>query len=168
MEEVKTDEAKTEVAIITGTDTDLTDKVKTFINLNNSRKDLEKEVKEIKEQLSKLGEEIIEDYMRNEISSISTHGQKVKIGNTLYASAKAGEIPALVFELQALGLSNCVTYNAPALTSWVKETLKEHNLIDKEGNLLEDPEEAVKNFPEQIQPYLNIFMKAKLRINKDK
>lgn len=144
------------------------EKAKTYAYLDAKKKDLENRLNAVKKELSELEASLLDEMAEEGVPSL-----KVKVKNddgtestrTVYQRrelwagyADGYEKQDLCEALKQAGLDDMVTetFNTNTLSAYVRE----FNDGDK------DTEEIIKNLPENIQPYIKVSEKYKVRTTK--
>lgn len=103
-----------------------TDPLARFVALEKQRRELEKQLDDLKDELAKLQETVLDDWADRCQQSAKVDGLTVYVSHEFYCT-KRGEISTeqLIEILRSSGLDRCVQvgYNASSLKAFVKEQI---------------------------------------------
>lgn len=108
------------------------DKINKIVDLDDRRRELEAQLKEIKEERSKLEAEVLDQFAEAGIDNIKVGGRTVYLRKDTYCSPVDGdkERSAIYLKNNGLGMFVSESFNSLTVSAWVRERIAEDNLPD--------------------------------------
>lgn len=101
-----------------------------FVTLKDRKTDLERELRDIKEQLGPLEQQLIEAFAQEGVTGKrhAATGKLVSISRRIWARAHAGDKPAACAALASAGLGDYVeeSFNTNSLSAYFRELASQH------------------------------------------
>lgn len=135
------------------------DPVSRFVSLEHEKRDLEERLEEIKQEMNRLQETILERWSDVGQKAAKIRGYTVYVASDFWCTKRPGvDTEEVCRRLEAVGLGNLVSpsYSAQSLKAWVRERLAEV----PEGS---DPSQFV---PDEIAEVLQWGENIRLRMRK--
>lgn len=129
-----------------------------YVEIISAIRAREGEIDELKKRAQKLEGSLVSNMVNAGIQRTTVDGHTVWVDRKLWASA-GGETALLVEALKAAGCGDLVkeSYNATALSSWVREHDPEKST---------PPEEVIQRLPETVRPHIKVSEVIKLQVKK--
>ncbi len=141
--------------------------LKTFVSLENQKRDLDAELKQVKQDLDELEERLIPQFVEDGVQRMTVDGRTVSIVQDVYASptiCREDVVEAL--KESELGQYVGENYNTNSLTAYVREVKREVELRAKEGNRIYTEDDVRAALPEPLGRTVKVSFVHKLSSRK--
>lgn len=98
--------------------------IRQYVELNRRKRELEAEARDVKARMDDLSGQIEADMIENAIDSLKVDGATVYLHRQMWVSPDSD---AIIGDLQAAGLDDCVAVGHMRLNGLVREVLGEQN-----------------------------------------
>lgn len=97
-----------------------------FVSLQNQKRDLDAELKRVKQELDDLEQALVPQFIEDGVQSMKVDGRTVSLGQDIYASP-LNDREEVIGALKASELGQYVSenYNTQSLTAFVREVARE-------------------------------------------
>jgi vacuolar-type H+-ATPase subunit I/STV1 len=138
-----------------------------FVSLENRKKDLDAELKAVKQQLDDLEEALVPQFIEDGVQRMTVDGRTVSIQQDVYASPlndREDVVDAL--KQSELGQYVAENYNTNSLTAFVRELKRDVELRAKGENRMYTEDDVRAALPEPLGRALKISFVHKLSSRK--
>jgi vacuolar-type H+-ATPase subunit I/STV1 len=138
-----------------------------FVSLENRKKDLDAELKSVKQQLDDLEEALVPQFIEDGVQRMTVDGRTVSIQQDVYASPlndREDVVDAL--KQSELGQYVAENYNTNSLTAFVREVKRDVELRAQSENRMYTEDDVRSALPEPLGRALKISFVHKLSSRK--
>jgi len=138
-----------------------------FVSLENRKKDLDAELKAVKQQLDDLEEALVPQFVEDGVQKMTVDGRTVSLTQDVYASPlndREDVVDAL--KHSELGQYVAENYNTNSLTAFVREVKREVESRAKDEGRMFDENDVRAALPEPLGRALKISFVHKLSSRK--
>jgi vacuolar-type H+-ATPase subunit I/STV1 len=138
-----------------------------FVSLENRKKDLDAELKSVKQQLDDLEEALVPQFIEDGVQKMTVDGRTVSIQQDVYASPlndREDVVDAL--KQSELGQYVAENYNTNSLTAFVREVKRDVELRAQSENRMYTEDDVRSALPEPLGRALKISFVHKLSSRK--
>jgi vacuolar-type H+-ATPase subunit I/STV1 len=138
-----------------------------FVSLENRKKDLDAELKSVKQQLDDLEEALVPQFIEDGVQRMTVDGRTVSIQQDVYASPlndRDDVVDAL--KQSELGQYVAENYNTNSLTAFVREVKRDVELRAQSENRMYTEDDVRSALPEPLGRALKISFVHKLSSRK--
>lgn len=138
-----------------------------FVSLENRKKDLDAEIKSVKQQLDDLEEALVPQFIEDGVQRMTVDGRTVSIQQDVYASPlndREDVVDAL--KQSELGQYVAENYNTNSLTAFVREVKRDVELRAQSENRMYTEDDVRSALPEPLGRALKISFVHKLSSRK--
>jgi vacuolar-type H+-ATPase subunit I/STV1 len=138
-----------------------------FVSLENRKKDLDAELKSVKQQLDDLEEALVPQFIEDGVQRMTVDGRTVSIQQDVYASPlndREDVVDAL--KQSELGQYVAENYNTNSLTAFVREVKRDVELRAQSENRMYTEDDVRAALPEPLGRALKISFVHKLSSRK--
>jgi hypothetical protein len=138
--------------------------LKGFVSLEHRKRDLDAELKQIKQQLDDLERLLVPQFIEDGVQKLTVDGRTVSVGEDIYASPLRDR-EEVVAALGESGLGQYITpnYNANSLTAFVREVAREVKVNAEAQGAIYDEDDVFKALPPRLADALKISFVHVLR-----
>ena len=143
------------------------EQLKEFVCLENRKKELDAEQKQVKQQLDDLEEALVPQFIQDGIQKMTVDGRTVSLVHDIYASPlKEREDVVAALKASELGQYVAENYNTNSLTAFVREVARDVAILAEREGRPYGEDEVLQALPKPLGSALKVSFVHSLRSRK--